>query len=337
MTHGTNRYADSELCFPTSGQAQPGASPAPSDINQPRVAIVLLNWNGYEDTLECIRSLRRMEYRNWHAVIVDNGSSDGSVEHLRRACPEVSVLETHRNLGFAAGNNVGIRFALENGADYVFVLNNDTTVFPKTLSQLIVFAEKHPQTALMGPRIVRPSDSQREWPIRRDLDLVTLVCAFTPLRQIITRTPVVRRFFYCTNREPAPAQFLAGSALFFRAAAFEQTGLFDESTFLDYEELIMAAKVRKAGFSAYFVPQAMIWHKGSASASGLRAKRYIENAKSEAYFLSNYLRLSPFERSIVRLIRFLTYSLRALRYRNYRKHFHEFVDALWARPSVKAG
>src|SRR5215469_9134948 len=82
MTHGTNRYADSELCFPTSGQAQPGASPAPSDINQPRVAIVLLNWNGYEDTLECIRSLRRMEYRNWHAVIVDNGSSDGSVERL---------------------------------------------------------------------------------------------------------------------------------------------------------------------------------------------------------------------------------------------------------------
>src|SRR5215469_3218327 len=317
MTHGTNRYADSELCPPTSGEAQPGASPAPLDKNQPRVAIVLLNWNGCEDTLECIRSLRRMEYRNWHAVIVDNGSSDGSVEHPRRACPEVSVLETHRNLGFAAGNNVGIRFALENGADYVFVLNNDTTVFPKTLSQLIVFAEKHPQTALMGPRIVRPSDSQREWPIRRDLDLVTLVCAFTPLRQIITRTPVVRRFFYCTNREPATAQFLAGTALF------------DESTFLDYEELIMAAKVRKAGFSAYFVPQAMIWHKGSASASGLRAKRYIENAKSEEYFFSQYVRLSPLGRWMVRLVRFLTYGARAIRYRNYREHFLEFVDALW--------
>lgn len=337
MTDMTNSHTNSDLCLPSSNQAQLDSSSVASDINQPRVCIVLLNWNGCEDTLECVRSLHRMEYRNWHAVIVDNGSSDGSVERLRQACPEVSIVETHRNLGFAAGNNVGIRFALENGADYVFVLNNDTTVFPKTLSQLIAFAENHPQTALMGPRIDRCSDSQREWPIRRNLDLLTLVCAFTPLRQIITRMPVVRRFFYCTNREPGPAQFLAGSALFFRAAAFEQTGLFDESTFLDYEELIMAEKVRRAGFSAYFVPQATIWHKGSASASGLRAKRYIENAKSEAYFLSNYLRLSPFERSIVRLIRFLTYSVRALRYRNYRKHFLEFVDALWARPSVKAG
>jgi GT2 family glycosyltransferase len=331
----TNSYTNTELA-PTRDQSQPAPISAPPDKEQSCVFIVLLNWNGWQDTLECIRSLRRMEYRNWHAVIVDNGSSDGSVERLRQACAEAHIVETHRNLGFAAGNNVGIRFALKNGADYVFVLNNDTTVFPKALSELVAFAEKHPRTALLGPTI-EGRDPRREWPIRRKLDLLTLVCAYTPLRRIIARTPLIRRFFYCTNGEPALVQFLPGSALFFRAAAFEEIGLFDESTFLDYEELIMAEKVRGAGFSAYFVPQAKIWHKGSASASGLRAKRYIENAKSEEYFFSHYVRLSPLGRSLVRLVRFLTYGARALRYRNYREHFLEFVHALWARPSVKAG
>jgi hypothetical protein len=142
---------------------------------------------------------------------------------------------------------------------------------------------------------------------------------------------VIRDIFYCTQNQPSPVQFLPGSALFFRAASLEKIGLFDEATFLDFEELIMAEKLRSAGFSAYFVPQARIWHKGSASAANLRAKRYIENAKSEEYFLSHYVRLSPAARFIVRLIRFLTYATRALRFQNYREHFGEFIDALWGR------
>jgi len=277
-----------------------------------------------------------MEYQNWHAVIVDNGSSDDSVERLKEACPEVSILQTEKNLGFAAGNNIGIRASLKNGADYVFVLNNDTIVFPNTVSEFVEFAEKHPEAALMGPRIDR-RHPQREWPIRRKLDLLTLLCTFTPLRRLTVRIPIVRGIFYCTGRQPSVAQVLSGCALFFRAATFEEAGLFDESTFLDYEELIMAEKVRSVGLWVYFVPQATIWHKGSASASNLRAKRYIENAKSEEYFFSNYVRLSRFGRSIVRLVRFLTYGVRALRYRNYREHFNEFMDALLSRQSVKVG
>ncbi len=75
--------------------------------DQPRVYIVLLNWNGWQDTLECMRSLEQLEYENWHAVIVDNGSTDDSVERINEVFPELKILETHTNLGFAAGNNVG--------------------------------------------------------------------------------------------------------------------------------------------------------------------------------------------------------------------------------------
>ena len=128
---------------------------AQSAVDQPCVYIVVLNWNGWRDTLECMRSLDSMEYRNWHAVIVDNGSTDDSAKRLREAYPTVPVIENGKNLGFAAGNNVGIRIARKEGADYVFVLNNDVTVFPDTLSQLVGFAEKHPEAALMSPKIHR--------------------------------------------------------------------------------------------------------------------------------------------------------------------------------------
>jgi len=276
-----------------------------------------------------------MEYRNWHAVIVDNGSSDNSVVQLKELCPQLPILETHRNLGFATGNNVGIRFALRNRADYVFVLNNDTTVFPDTVSQFVKFAQAHPDAALLGPKIER-RNPQLEWPIRRKLDFLTLLCTFTALRRPIARIPIVRDIFYCVGQQPSLVHALIGSALFFRAATFEKVGLFDESTFLDFEELIMAEKLRAAGLSTYFVPQARIWHKGSASAVNLQAKRYIENAKSEEYFLSNYVRLSPFARVVVKLERFFRYSARALRYRNYREHFGEFVNALLSNQAIKA-
>jgi GT2 family glycosyltransferase len=338
MNHVTDGYAASDLhCQRTNLQPRPsGLSFSETNRDEPRVYIVILNWNGWQDTVKCVRSLDSMEYRNRHAVIVDNGSTDDSVKRLREVCPEVLILETHKNLGFAAGNNAGIRLALENGADYVFVLNNDTTVSPNVISEFVAFAEEHANAALMGPRI-DSRNPQREWPIRRKLDLLTLLCTFTTLRRLVVRIPIVREIFYCTETQPSVVNFLPGSALFFRASSFEKAGLFDENTFLDFEELIMAEKLRSAGLSLYFVPQAKIWHKGSASGSKLRAKRYIENAKSEEYFFSRYVRLSPIGRSVVRLIRFITYGLRALRYRNYREHFGEFMDALLARQTVRLG
>jgi GT2 family glycosyltransferase len=337
MNHVTDDNPATDLSCPP-GNPQPGPSglsSADRNRDEPSVYVVLLNWNGWKDTLECVRSLDSVEYRNWHAVIVDNGSSDNSVIRLKELCPEIPILETHRNLGFAVGNNVGIRFALLNRADYVFVLNNDTTVFPDTISQFVKFAQDHPDAALLGPMIERRRNPQLEWPIRRQLDLLTLLCTFTALRRPVARIPILRDTFYSIGNQPSLVHALIGSALFFRAATFEKVGLFDESTFLDFEELIMAEKLRAARLSAYFVPQARIWHKGSASAANLQAKRYIENAKSEEYFLSNYVRLSSFARVIFKSVRFFTYGARALRYQNYREHFGEFVDALLSSEPIK--
>src|SRR5437868_8240544 len=298
-----------------------------TNLREPVVHVVLLTWNGWRDTLECIRSLERMEYRNWRAIVVDNGSTDDSVDQIRRVCPEVPILETGKNLGFAAGNNVGIRQALKMSAEYVFVLNNDAIVFPDTVAQLVQFAEQHPDAALMSPKIHR-HEAYKEWPVRRQLDLWTVLCAFSPLRRLVTRFPLWYKRFYYTGSEPALVYFLPGSALFFRASTFDVVGLFDENTFLDFEELIIAEKVRAAGYFAYFVPQAGVRHKGSASGSKLRARRYIENARSEGYFLSRYVSLSRGSVWVIKFVRFMTYGLRALRYKNYRQHFSEFASVL---------
>jgi GT2 family glycosyltransferase len=326
------RYTESQCYNPESQPQESTATPGKSAGNDPSVYIVLLNWNGWRDTLECLHSLSKTDYRNWHLVIVDNGSTDDSVKQIHNARPDVALIENQKNLGFAAGNNVGIRFALGHGADYVFVLNNDTIVFSNTVSQLVGFAEKHPTAALMSPRIDRRKP-QREWPIRRRLDFLTLLCGFTALRRIIARIPIISTWLYYTGEQPSVVHFLPGSALFFRATAFETVGLFDERTFLDFEELIIAERVRKAGMCTYFIPQALVHHKGSASGSKLQAKRYIENAKSEDYFLSHYGSLSRLSRWAVKLIRLGAFSVRALYYRNYREHFGEFVEVLMANHS----
>ena len=94
-----------------------------------------------------------MEYGNWHVVVVDNGSSDDSVRRINDAFPDVPILETSTNLGFARGNNIGMRFALKSGAAYILVLNNDTTLVSDTVSELVRFAENQPGAAMMGPKI----------------------------------------------------------------------------------------------------------------------------------------------------------------------------------------
>ena len=124
------------------------------DYQKPLVYVIVLNWNAEAVTAECLESLVGLAYPNYRVVLVDNGSSDHSGAVLARRFPDVCLLQMERNLGYTGGNNVGIRKALAAGADYVFLLNNDTTVAPDLLDQLVDIAESDTSIAAVNPKIL---------------------------------------------------------------------------------------------------------------------------------------------------------------------------------------
>src|SRR5579863_8615618 len=108
---------------------------------KPKVSVIVLNWNGGNDTVGCLSSLQRLNYENCSVIVIDNGSTDDSPALIREAFPDVELLETGQNLGFAGGCNVGIRRALAQRADFIWLLNNDTTVHPDALNAMVEKAE----------------------------------------------------------------------------------------------------------------------------------------------------------------------------------------------------
>jgi GT2 family glycosyltransferase len=116
----------------------------------PGVCCVIVNWNGWRDTLDCLASLREQEYGNLQIVVVDNGSTDDSVEHIRSAFPEVRLIETGKNLGYSGGCNTGLRAALAGDSEFVWLLNNDTICPPDTLRKLVQRAIESPEAGLVG-------------------------------------------------------------------------------------------------------------------------------------------------------------------------------------------
>lgn len=291
----------------------------------PLVYVVLLNWRGWQDTLSCIQSLKRSDYANLQIVVVDNDSRDESVSQIRESYPDVALIETGRNLGFAGGNNVGISFALDNKADYVFVLNNDTYVAPDCVSHLVNFAISYPRAALLGPKIYDAgTEVYRQWAIKGRLSFWSILWILSPFRRLIYHTAFFRNFFY-TGDQIAQVYAIPGSAMFFSAEVLRKIGLFDEQTFLYWEEFIVAEKLYRSGLPTYVVPQAVIWHKESASISKIGARKFIENVKSESYFFRNYLGLSPVESAILRFIRLVAYLGRCTKQPDYRANLGKFL------------
>jgi GT2 family glycosyltransferase len=224
---------------------------------EPSVWVVVLNWNGLADTLVCLASLRRLRYTGTRVLVVDNGSTDGSVAAIRRdpANGGVEIVEAKSNLGYAGGNNLGIRHALDRGADFVLVLNNDTIVDPMLLGELLAAADRQPEVGCFGPWIYYMHDRERLWFTRSDWD---------PAKSAFT-APGKGCLASELSNAPAATDYVCGAALFFRAAVVLQIGLLDERFFLVYEDNDWCFRARRAGFGCVSVASARVWHKVGTS------------------------------------------------------------------------
>ncbi|MFZ5655235.1 MAG: glycosyltransferase family 2 protein [Pseudomonadota bacterium] len=238
----------------------------------PRVSIVTLNWRGVEDTLSCLDSLRELAYPNFFVVVVDNGSGDDSVVRIADGYPDVDLVETGANLGFAGGCNVGIRRALELGTDYVWLLNSDTWVDPRALAALVERAEQDPRLGAVGSVICDQREPQRVlawgggWV---DLRLGRPSHALAPVA--------------CDKLD-----YLTGASLLLRPRALEEVGLLDERFFLYWEETDLCFRLRARGWKLGVAPDSRVWHRGpGASRRRLRQKdRHFNH--SAVQFLFRY-------------------------------------------------
>lgn len=216
-----------------------------------KVAVIVLNWNGWRDTVACVESLRRQRVRAAWIVVVDNASTDDSDEQLRALGPDVTFIQSGANLGFAGGNNVGIRWALAQGADAVWLLNNDATADEGALEALLETWRRRPAAGAIGTLIYEMA--------RPDV----LQCWGGGWINLWTG----RAREYPHRVEEAAVDYVSGCSLFLPRAALERCGLLDEGFFMYFEDAELSLRYRKAGFSLAVAERARVFHKGGASSS----------------------------------------------------------------------
>ena len=220
----------------------------------PRVAVILLNWNQPEFTLACLQSLKRVDYPAYDVVVVDNGSVDGSPAVIREAFPAITLIENSRNLGFAAGNNVGIRYALDHGADYVLLLNNDTEVSPDLLRRLVAVGEADPQIGALGPKIYYYDHAKVIWSAGGAVDRLGRA-------HHLGENQVDGWESGDGEGGVQDVAYVTGCAILVKRHVVERLGPLDERFFIYFEETEWCSRIHRAGFRVVYVPQARLWHK----------------------------------------------------------------------------
>jgi GT2 family glycosyltransferase len=220
-------------------------------MTQPLVISVILNTNRREDTLQCLESLLQNTYSNHKAIVLDNHSTDGSVEAIQNAYPDVQIVHLEKNLGYAGNNNVGIKIALEQGAEWVFVLNEDIILEAGCLEKLVEVGECDSQIGILGPLVYHHSEPS----VIQSAG--GLLGKYWQSIHIGKDEPDHGQFV-----SPHPVEWISGCAILVRTKAIEQAGMLDENFFIYWEETEWCIRISRTGWKIINVPKAHIWHKG---------------------------------------------------------------------------
>ncbi|MER3512999.1 MAG: glycosyltransferase family 2 protein [Chloroflexota bacterium] len=217
-----------------------------------RVFILVLCHNGLELTLACLDSLRQQQYAHAEVLIIDNASQDGTPEAIRAAHPDLGLIRTGDNLGYAGGNNIGIRVALQRGADAVFLVNNDTLLDPECVARLVSVLEADPRIGVIGPMVYT-------WEEGRVISSAGGAIDWWHADAINVGMGEVDRGQY----QARPVDFINGCGLMITRKAIERVGLLDERYFMYWEEADWCVRIRRAGFRVHFDPGAWMRHKAA--------------------------------------------------------------------------
>lgn len=251
-------------------------------MTAPKVFIIILNWNNWSDTFECLESVKKINYVNFKVVVVDNGSTQKPVgfDDLIRQWQTAAVkfIFNPDNLGFSEGNNIGIKYALEQDADYILLLNNDMLVEPDFLSQLASVGQSHSEAGFLGPKILFSGAPKTIW------------FAGGKINWLYNKGIMVGHAEVDVGQYDQPevqeTDYITGACLLVKRQVVEKIGLMPTDYFLYYEDTDWSLRIRQAGFKCLFVPRAKVYHKGSRS-SRVGSPSYIYYHSRNGLIMAN--------------------------------------------------
>jgi GT2 family glycosyltransferase len=237
------------------------------------IAVAVVNWNTRDLLRACLRSV--VAEAPAELVVADNGSTDGSVEMVRREFPAAVLVVSPENPGYGAGANRAVGRCT---TDYVLLLNSDTTLAPGALDALRGYFDRHERAAIVGPRLVHPDGTLQESCFR-----------FPRALRPLTRAKAGS----LPHDRAGPVPWVLGAALGLRRTAFEAVGGFDETYHMYFEEVDLAYRLRKVGWETHFTPEARVVHVGGASTRQRRTEMLLRTRLSSLEFYRRHHRGLP--------------------------------------------
>jgi len=258
-----------------------------------QVSVVILNYNGFQNTIECIASMREQAKNSAtiELIVIDNASQDRSSETLRKI-KDITFIQNKQNLGYSGGNNIGIKYALRNKADYICILNNDVKLDKNLIRNLIKSAESgivspkiyfYPGFEFHASRYKKSDLGKVIWYAGGSIDWDNIIGIHRGVDEVDNGQ-------YDKTEE---IDYATGACIFAKREIFEKVGLFDEKYFLYLEDMDFSLRAKKSGYKIIYEPKAVMWHKNAASAGG-------SGSKMQDYYISRNRLLFAFKHAKVR-------------------------------------
>lgn len=274
--------------------------------------VIVLSWNGREDTLRCLESLGAIEHSDLGIVCVDNASTDGSAQAVRERFPQVVLIEAGANLGYSGGNNLGLRHALDHGARWIVLVNNDATVAPDVIDGFEQAARTIPDAGMLAGKVYFAERPQTIWFAGQR---VSELLGYSGRPRGYGRADAPR------YRRVGPTDRATGALVAVSREMIEAVGLLDDALFAYVEDVDWSLRARSAGFKVVFAPGARAWHRVSASTGGEAAstQSLYYSVRNTVTVLERHRPLGPAGSLLRRSLILATFAMRALTRSNRRE------------------
>lgn len=251
-----------------------------------RIAIILINWNSFDTTNDCINSLNLVTDRDFDIIVVDNASIDNSGDQIKELHPHIILLKSLVNAGFTGGNNIGFRYSIAHNYEFSLMQNNDTFVEPDYLTPLINYMDEHPNTGVAQPRIFYHHNRNLIWD---GGSYINHFLGHTYTKGVGKASSEIYNF----EKE---VDWITGCAFFVRNSILKQSGLLAENMFMQWEDVDLSFRIKKLGYNMAYVPSSVIYHIASSSLKSqtkgkegfLNPAAHYRNIRNRIWILKRY-------------------------------------------------